>query len=101
MKYECINEKSSLRYNYLSDGSSTSEKELRILLLTFTGMQNMMSTRSAVARPPRKTLVGVAGSGRSRGQRVEAIITTFPERNRDLSIRSTISFLGEVSDKCF
>lgn len=54
--------------------------------LTFTGMQNMINKRSAVARPPRKTLVGVAGNGLSRGQRVEVIIMTFPERNYELLI---------------
>lgn len=39
-----------------------------------------MRSRSAVARPPRKTLVGVAGKGRSFGQSVDAIITTLPGR---------------------
>lgn len=50
-------------------------------LLTFTGMQNMINRRSAEAKPPRKTFVGVAGNGLSRGQRVEAMIMTFPEKN--------------------
>lgn len=48
-----------------------------------TGMQKMISKRSAVARPPRKTLVGVAGNGRSLGQSVDAIMTTFPERKEN------------------
>lgn len=52
------------------------------VLLTFTGMQNVINKRSAVAKPPRKTFVGVAGSGLSR-QRVDAMMMTFPERNYD------------------
>lgn len=57
------------------------QRKKQHVLLTLTGMQNMINRRSAVAKPPRKTFVGVAGSGLSRGQRVEAMITTFPARN--------------------
>lgn len=55
-------------------------------------MQNIINKRSAVARPPRKTLVGVAGNGLSRGQRVEVMIMTFPERNYELLIVRIIFF---------
>lgn len=56
-------------------------------------MQNIINRRSAVARPPKKTFVGVAGNGLSR-QRVEAIIMTFPERNYDsLTIKKSTIFL--------
>lgn len=44
-----------------------------------TGMQKRISKRSAVAKPPRKTLVGVAGKGLSLGHSVEPMMTTFPE----------------------
>ena len=47
--------------------------------LTFTGMQKSMRRRSAVAKPPKKTLVGVAGKGLSLGHNVEPMMTTFPE----------------------
>lgn len=46
--------------------------------LTFTGMQNRIRIRSALARPPRKMLVGVDGRGLSLGHSVDAIITKFP-----------------------
>ena len=39
----------------------------------------MISSRSADANPPRKTLVGVAGKGLNLGHSVEAMMTTFPE----------------------
>lgn len=42
-------------------------------------MQKIISKRSAVAKPPRKTLVGVAGKGLNLGHSVEAMMTTFPE----------------------
>lgn len=41
-----------------------------------------MSSRSALARPPRKIFVGVAGSGLNFGQIVEAIITTLPTKKK-------------------
>lgn len=62
-----------------------------MLSVTFTGMQNIINRRSAVAKPPKKTFVGVAGSGLSRGHRVEAIITTFPERNYDSFARLLVA----------
>lgn len=43
-------------------------------------MQKIMSKRSAVAKPPKKTLVGVAGKGLNLGHSVEAMMTTFPEK---------------------
>lgn len=43
-------------------------------------MQKTMSRRSAEAKPPKKTFVGVAGKGLSLGHSVEAMITTFPEK---------------------
>ena len=42
-------------------------------------MQKSMRRRSAVAKPPRKTLVGVDGKGLSLGHSVEPMMTTFPE----------------------
>lgn len=51
-------------------------------MVTLTGIQKMINSRSAVAKPPRKTFVGVAGNGLILGQRVEAMITTFPRRRR-------------------
>lgn len=51
-------------------------------MVTLTGIQKMINSKSAVAKPPRKTFVGVAGNGLSLGQRVEAMITTFPRRRR-------------------
>lgn len=53
--------------------------EYSIKGLTFTGMQKSMRRRSAVAKPPRKTLVGVDGRGLSLGHSVEPMMTTFPE----------------------
>lgn len=50
-----------------------------MIFVTFTGTQNIISRRSAIARPPKKTFVGVVG--RSRGQRVEASMILLPERN--------------------
>lgn len=47
---------------------------------TLTGMQKTMRMRSALARPPRNILVGVAGRGRSLGHSVDAIITRLPEQ---------------------
>lgn len=38
-----------------------------------------MRRRSAVAKPPRKTLVGVAGKGLNFGHNVEPMMTMFPE----------------------
>lgn len=42
-------------------------------------MQKSMRRRSAVAKPPRKTLVGVDGKGLSLGHSVEPMMTTFPK----------------------
>lgn len=42
-------------------------------------MQKIMSRRSAVAKPPRKTFVGVDGKGLNLGQSVEPMMTTFPK----------------------
>lgn len=50
-------------------------------------MQKSISKRSAVAKPPRKTLVGVAGKGLSLGHSVEPMMTTFPEIKLLLHIR--------------
>lgn len=42
----------------------------------------MIKRRSAVAKPPRKTFVGVAGNGLNLGQSVEAMMTTFPRKKK-------------------
>ncbi|KAK1124227.1 hypothetical protein K0M31_006602 [Melipona bicolor] len=55
-------------------------------------MQKSMRRRSAVAKPPRKTLVGVAGKGLSLGHNVEPMMTTFPE----IKLYITAPFLSKL-----
>lgn len=45
----------------------------------------MINIRSALAKPPKKILVGVEGSGLNLGQSVDAMMTRFPVKKKKKS----------------